>query len=233
MAIRNKSTETSLMALSSTSAAPRSSQYTWIPVVCGIAIICLESTNQMAAGQTDVWLHALLGQGGNTAVGLLNHYLRKGGYFTGYGLLGLFFTSGWLSVLRRRFSGSWRSLRFRAVSLGVASTLAVATADELHQITLPSRRASISDVLLATCGALTLNLIVFGYLALRRNALLRPGPVTTLGLSFVDLPWHWTGSSEIEGHTPGSNYRHKAVQHPTQKVHLRRFTSVTPRVRRF
>ena len=95
----------------------------WVPVLCGVAVICMESTNKMGAVQTSIWLHQLLGlygQGSDRIVELLNHYLRKGGHFTGYGILGLFFARGWYSVLRRRIAGSWSSLRMRAGALGAA-----------------------------------------------------------------------------------------------------------------
>jgi VanZ family protein len=214
------------MATNDTSAAPRTNQYTWVPVFCGIAVICMESTNKMGAAQTGLWLRQLFGlygHSGSAVVELLNHYLRKGGHFTGYGLLGLFFTSGWFSVLRRKVAGSWTNLRFRAGALGVASTLLVASADEIHQIFLPSRGASVWDVLLDTTGALTLNLIFFAYLAMRRNALLQPGPVTTLGLSIAGLPQRMSTSRPMRRLVNGSNRSVKVVRHSMRKRDLARF----------
>ncbi|SEC21360.1 VanZ like family protein [Terriglobus roseus] len=211
------------MATTDTAAAPKTNQYAWIPVFCGIAVICMESTNKMGAVQTSIWLRELLrhfGQDNGGAVGLLNHYLRKGGHFTGYGLLGLFFTSGWFSVLRRKAVASWSSLRLRAGALGVASTLVIASADEIHQIFLPTRGASVWDVLLDTSGALTLNLIFFAYFAMRRNALLQPGPVTSLGLSIAGLPQRVSTSRPVRDLVSQSNRSVKAVTRTMRKRDL-------------
>jgi VanZ family protein len=187
------------MASAVSHSAARTNQFAWIPVFFGLAVICMESTNTMGAGHTAVWLQEFLHWTGHQdgLVGMLNHVLRKGGHFTGYGLLGICFARGWFSLLRRRITGSWSSLRLRAGAFGIASTLVVASADEIHQIFLPTRGASVWDVLLDTSGAVVLNLIFFGYLALRRNALLQPGPFTTLGLSFAGLPQRVSNSREM------------------------------------
>jgi VanZ family protein len=179
--------------------ASRANQFAWIPVFFGLAVICMESTNKMGAGQTAVWLHDLLHWSGHrdSIVGLLNEVLRKGGHFIGYGLLGIYFTRAWFSVLRRRVVLSWSSLRIRAGMFGVASTLVVASADEIHQIFLPTRGASVRDVLLDTSGAIVLNLIFFAFLTMRRNALLQSGPLTTLSLSFGRLPRRVSGQREV------------------------------------
>lgn len=217
------------MNLIKTSASPRTNQFAWIPVFCGIAVICMESTNKMGAGQTGIWLRELLGlfgAGSATAVEMLNHYLRKGGHFTGYGLLGLFFASAWFSVLRGRYAGTWSTLRLRAGVFGVASTLVVASADEIHQMFLPSRGASIWDVLLDTSGALTLNLIVFAYLAMRRNAMVQTGPVLTLGLSMVGIPRRMAGSRRVRGFVRRSNRSVSAVKQTIRRNNADRFHAV-------
>ena len=182
----------------SASTLARPSTMVWLPALIGVAIICGESTNTMGANHTGMWLNQLcawLGHPSNSTNGgplaLLNHVLRKTGHFSGYGLLGVFFAKGWYGFLRRRIAASWTSLRLRAGACGVASALVVASADEIHQMFLPTRGASVWDVLLDTSGALTLNLIFFGILAMRRNALLNPSaPFTTLGLSLAGLPRH-------------------------------------------
>ena len=220
------------MATIDTQTAPRTNQLKWVPVLCGIAVICMESTNKMGAAQTGIWLRqwlGLYGQSGAHAVELLNHYLRKGGHFTGYGFLGLFFSSAWLSVLRRRVAATWSGMRLRAGVLGVASTLVVASADEIHQIFLPSRGASIYDVMLDTGGALTVNLIFFGFLALRRNALLQPGPFTTLGLSFAGLPQRMSGAREMRGILGRSARGVAAMKRTVRKTDFMRLDSAARR----
>lgn len=169
----------------------RPAHLAWIPALMGIAVICGESTNVMGAGHTGVWLTELAAAMGhpNGPVGVLNHLLRKSGHFAGFGILGLCFARGWRSWLRRRISVSWSGLRMRAGALGIASVFVVASADEIHQIFLPTRGASVWDVLLDTSGAVTLNVLVFGFVAMRRNALLNPSAqFTTLGLSLAGIP---------------------------------------------
>ena len=215
------------MASINTSATPRANQHKWVPVLCGIAVICMESTNKMGSAKTDAWLRHLVSMYGYSnsggAVDLLNHYLRKGGHFAGYGLLGLFFSSAWFTVLRPRVAASWSSLRMRAGAYGIASAFVVASADEIHQIFLPSRSASALDVLLDTSGALTLNLIFFGFLALRRHALLSPGPITTLGLSMAGLPQRMSNSRPMRGLTSRSSRSATVVRRTMRKAELIRF----------
>jgi|GEM_PF-991949 len=172
----------------SLSASSRPFPATWIPAMIGVAIICCESTNTMGANHTDQWLRVLANWIGHPdgPLALLNHLLRKSGHFTGYGLLGLCFTRGWYSFLRRRVTGSWYRIRTLAATLGIFCTFVVASADEIHQIFLPERGASAWDVLLDTSGALVLNLILFALLAMHRQALLNPqAEFTTLGLNWA------------------------------------------------
>ena len=188
------------MATITSASTPSRTQAAWIPVLFGIAVICGESTNTMGANHTSLWLSQLAAWSGHAegAVALLNHLLRKSGHFTGYGLLGICFARGWFSVLRRRMSASWSSLRLRAGAIAILSTAVVASADEIHQIFLPTRGASVQDVLLDTSGAVALNILYFTFLAVRRNSLMNPQtPFTTLGLSFAGLPNRISNSREM------------------------------------
>ncbi|SDE72355.1 VanZ family protein [Terriglobus roseus] len=189
------------MAISATApASVRHQQAAWLPVLCGIAVICGESTNTMGAVHTSIWLSELAAWAGhpNGAIWLINHILRKSGHFTGYGLLGVFFARGWYSVLRRRIVASWSTLRMRAAMFGILSAAVVASADEIHQIFLPTRGASVWDVLLDTSGAVVLNGIFLAFLAARRNALLHPQTqFITLGLSFAQLPEQFANSHDV------------------------------------
>jgi VanZ family protein len=172
----------------------------WVPVLFGIAVICGESTNTMGAVHTSLWLTQLVSWAGHPdgPVALLNHLLRKSGHFTGYGLLGICFARGWFSLLRRHMSASWSALRLRAGALAILSTAVVASADEIHQIFLPTRGASVEDVLLDTSGAVVLNVLFFAVLALRRSSLMNPqAPFTTLGLSFAELPTRISNAREV------------------------------------
>lgn len=188
------------MAIVTTAPTSVRNQAAWLPVLFGIAVICGESTNTMGANHTVLWLSELAAWAGhpNGALGMLNHILRKSGHFTGYGLLGIFFARGWYSVLRRRIVASWSTLRMRAALFGILSTAVVASADEIHQIFLPTRGASVWDVLLDTSGAVVLNTLFLAFLAARRNALLHPqAQFITLGLSFAQLPEQFANSHDV------------------------------------
>lgn len=188
------------MATITSASTPSRTQMNWIPVLVGIAIICGESTNTMGARHTGLWLNQLVTWAGHAdgPVALLNHILRKSGHFMGYGLLGVFFARGWFSLLRRKMVAGWSSLRLRAGALAILSTAVVASADEIHQMFLPTRGASVEDVLLDTSGAVVLNILFFAVLAVRRNSLLNPQtPYTTLGLSMAELPARISNSREV------------------------------------
>ena len=86
----------------------------------------------------------------------------------------------------------------RAGLLGITSAAIVASADEIHQMFLPTRGASFNDVLLDTSGALALNLTFFAFLAYRRNQLMHE-PITTLRLSLSVLPQRVSRSREVQG----------------------------------
>jgi|GEM_PF-1320410 len=148
----------------------------WVPVLCGLAAICAESTTVMGGGHTSRWLLALVNlfhaQADTKMFGEVHLFLRKFGHFSGYGLLGLFFARGWYSIVRLRLNDTWTGLRMYAGVAGVASAFVVACADEIHQSFLPGRVSCFSDVLIDTSGAVLLNLIFFTVISARRRRLL-------------------------------------------------------------
>ena len=144
----------------------------WIPALIAVAVICAESTNGMGLTHTNAMLGSVVRWTGHqpTEVDPFNRLLRKLGHFTGYGLLGVCFAQGWLTVVQTRTRLFWKAAYLRAGLLGAASALFVASCDEFHQRFLPSRQASLHDVFLDSCGAVTL-IAAAGLLVLRREAL--------------------------------------------------------------
>ena len=65
----------------------------WLPVLLGIAMIVLESTEWMGADNTSGPLRAIyqaiFGHVTNAQWNVIHHYLRKSGHFIGYGFIGL------------------------------------------------------------------------------------------------------------------------------------------------
>ncbi len=158
--------------MSSACDSPRpSSLYAWIPALIAVGVICVESTNSMGLAHTEAMLKSLVRWTGHTPGGVdpVNRLLRKVGHFSGYGMLGVCFARGWLTWFKQRGSGFWKTIYLRAGVLGATCAAAVASCDELHQRFLPSRHASVEDVLLDTCGAVTF-IAAAGLFALRRRA---------------------------------------------------------------
>jgi VanZ family protein len=132
-----------------------------------LSLISLESTDLMSGMHTGAQLKNLLLWVGvrlsESHLDLLNLLLRKCGHMVGYGLL----CFCWLILLRGTFwlrhdySLSLRgSIQIRRMwwrplwgVLAVLCTFLVATSDELHQMSIPSRTGTWHDVALDTSAA--------------------------------------------------------------------------------
>ena len=140
----------------------------WLPLLVMLTLIKLESTDALSGAHTASHLRQLLFWLGVHLPGhqldLLNLVLRKSGHMVGYALLCLC----WLLLLRgaywlqhdynRSLQGKVhvRRMWWRAewAALAVFCTFVVATADELHQMSIPSRTGSWWDVALDTSAGL-------------------------------------------------------------------------------
>jgi VanZ family protein len=135
----------------------------WLPVVCALIFICFTSTTFMGGNNTGavvsaVW-KAFFGTGHMAIAAEINLVGRKVGHFLGYGIIGLIFRNAWYKSARvfSWVTKTWLT-PFAAV-LAVASTLAVGSLDEYHQIFLPGRVGCVHDALLDTSGAIFLNVV--------------------------------------------------------------------------
>jgi VanZ family protein len=130
----------------------------WLPVVLGVAVIMLESTEFMGADHTSrplrwIW-EAIFGHVSNARWEVIHHLIRKSGHFIGYGLIGLaWLRAWWMTLPHSRF--------VQDAFLALMGTALMASADEFHQTFLPNRTGSPWDVLLDCCGAITLQLLVY------------------------------------------------------------------------
>ena len=136
----------------------------WLPVVFGICVIALESTELFGADRTSGplrWLvQAIIGPMSEPRWNLWHHYIRKSGHFIGYGTVGLLWLRAWWMTLPR-FS-------FKVdATLAILSTALVACSDEFHQSFLPNRTGVPSDVLLDCCGAITLQIVTYLFIRMR------------------------------------------------------------------
>jgi VanZ family protein len=147
----------------------------WLPLLAMLTLITMESTDMMSGAHTAdrlrdllLWAGVHLGQ---AQLELLNAVLRKSGHVLGYGLLGFF----WLLLLR---GGYWlqhdlspslkRTMQVRRLwwrvewaGFAVLFTFLVAAADELHQMSIPSRTGCWSDVALDTGAAVAAAALVW------------------------------------------------------------------------
>jgi VanZ family protein len=125
----------------------------WLPVVLWMGFIFVMSTGVGSYEHTSRFIGPLLKWLFPTAtpgtLGLMHFILRKAGHFTEYAILAL---------LTRRAVGSpcgpgqaGRALRLAAVAFVIAS--AYAATDELHQVFVAGRTASLGDVLIDMSGA--------------------------------------------------------------------------------
>lgn len=149
----------------------------WLPVALWLGIIVLESTAAASAENTGSWLRALASllpfNLSGPVFDLVHIALRKSGHFVGYGVLGLLFF--------RALNSSLARCAGRLAAWSVLLTAVVASLDEYHQSYLPSRTASVVDVLLDTLGAACLLTILLIYLPWRQRLRALPraaAPVT-------------------------------------------------------
>jgi VanZ family protein len=139
----------------------------WGPAILMLACIVVESTDLMSAQHTHGWIYFLLRkylpQVSPEQLWEVNLIIRKTGHVVGYGVLG--------ATLYRAFRGTFEQLpspgfnwHIRFASLAVFATFLVASADEIHQMYLPSRTGSWWDVLLDTSAAAIAQVVVYLYL---------------------------------------------------------------------
>jgi VanZ family protein len=130
----------------------------WLPVVLGVAVIVLESTEMFGANHTSGPLRRLVemlfGPISEARWETIHHYVRKSGHFLGYGFIGLaWLRAWWMTLPRSRF--------LQDAFLALLGTAMVASCDEWHQTFLPNRTGTPWDVLLDCTGALTLQIAIY------------------------------------------------------------------------
>ena len=146
----------------------------WWPSLVWLGIIRLESTDTASFDNTLGWLHTVLvflfPHISGALVWQLNEVLRKTGHFLGYGVLSVlvFFALRYTNrdqlspLLQRRWGTCLHDLwRMEWVLLGVSVTVITAALDEIHQTFIPSRSGRWQDVVLDTCGAVVLQVMVY------------------------------------------------------------------------
>jgi VanZ family protein len=130
----------------------------WWPTLFAMGIIAMESTAKFSAGNTSSWLRPVfehwLGPINDSHWQIGHHVFRKTGHLAGYGFVGLTFLRAWLYTLSRRLGVSTAGWRIQSCTAAVLCTAVVASMDEWHQTSLPSRTGTISDVGIDSLGAI-------------------------------------------------------------------------------
>ncbi len=124
----------------------------WVPVFCWMVVIFMASTDSFSAGHTRHFFEPLLLRLfpwiSPQAFDLIHLCIRKGAHLIAYGILGILLWRAIPEPKRHPGGGDWR----RAGAALAVATFYGAT-DEFHQRFVPSRGASVDDVLTDACGA--------------------------------------------------------------------------------
>jgi VanZ family protein len=146
----------------------------WWPVVVWLGIIRLESTDYASSRNTFGLLYGILklifGRVDSQLIELGNMVLRKGGHFFGYAVLSaLTFLAlkhtnrdRLKPVLQRSWGMFFRDQwRFEWAVIAVLLPLVAASLDEINQTFIPSRSGRWQDVAVDTCGAITMQIMIY------------------------------------------------------------------------
>ncbi len=146
----------------------------WWPVAVWLVIIRMESTDYASAGNTfsllyKVW-KTIFGRADAQLIFAIDTGLRKSGHFFGYAILSaLVFLALKRTnrdrlhpVLQRSWGIFFRDLwRLEWGAIAVLFTVITASFDEIHQTSLASRTGRWQDVVIDTCGAIVMQLVVY------------------------------------------------------------------------
>jgi VanZ family protein len=143
-------------------------------VLVWLGVIRVESTDMASAADTSsVLYHVLRVVSPHIDPGFvawLDEILRKTGHFLGYGILSALVFLALRNTNRDRVHAllprTWgihlRDLwRMEWAAIAVLFTIATASCDEIHQTFIPSRTGRWQDVVLDTCGAMVVQLILY------------------------------------------------------------------------
>jgi VanZ family protein len=153
-----------------------------------LAIIAVESTDRFSGAHTREMLRSLLAWFSihplAQTISAINAILRKCGHVVGYSLLSFLFFRACRGTFRA-LAGyyDWRTSRVTRLPhphafrflwqlpwalLAMGVTALTATADELHQMRIPSRTGTWRDILLDSCAGLLAQILIY-YFAVRNS----------------------------------------------------------------
>ena len=135
----------------------------WLPVLAWAAAIFTGSSDVLSANNTSRFLepmiHWVVPWLQAETVEAVMAVIRKCGHVTEYAILAILCWRAFYQPVR----GEWRPWRWREAGLALLAAVCYAASDEFHQSFVPSRTASLWDVLIDTCGAVTALAIVWAW----------------------------------------------------------------------
>jgi VanZ family protein len=123
------------------------------PVVLWAALIFIGSSDLLSASKTSSLLARLLPSVSESALGIIQFVVRKGGHFLEYAVLALLAARAFRTSSRELLGARWF---WMSLLLVVVYSLS----DEFHQSFVSSRTASIYDCLIDTAGGLAALILV-------------------------------------------------------------------------
>jgi VanZ family protein len=147
----------------------------WLPAIC-IALMISGFSTDLFSGEHTSWiiiplLHWLFPFASQYTLEVLHFGIRKAAHITEFGM----FSAAVFHGIRGERRG-WRQ-EWAVIALLIAA--GYAGLDEWHQSFVPTRQASIGDVLIDSAGALLAQLTIWAYSRLHRRDAPSPEPVET------------------------------------------------------
>ena len=140
----------------------------WLPVLLWMLVIFIMSTDIGSAAHTsrfvDPFLRWLMPHISQAGIARAHFLIRKAGHLTEYAVLGILLWRAW-TLPRAGSSAPWR---WKTALFALSLSAAYAAGDEFHQSFVPSRGASVQDVVIDSCGAF-LGLMVLRACKMRRH----------------------------------------------------------------
>ena len=143
----------------------------WMPVLVWMVVIFSASTDAMSFQHTSRFIEPVIrwifpnasGEAVHTTVVIV----RKCAHAGEYGILALL---AWRALRRKGAGPGWN---WAQAGWAIFLAFLFAASDEFHQLFVPSREASVRDVLIDTSGALLAVLLIWFFVQRRKERLVR------------------------------------------------------------
>lgn len=147
----------------------------WLPVFLWMIVIFIMSTDLGSAAHTsrfiDPFFRWLMPHISDAGIARAHFLIRKAGHLTEYAILGILLWRAWTHPVR----GTNQPWQWKTALFALSLAAAYAAGDEFHQSFVPSRGASVQDVIIDASGAF-LGLMVLRACKMRGHPASNPAP---------------------------------------------------------